>query len=50
MFMGSHTMKDILSNLNEEIELLIKKDIQNFHILGIKKFKLSEKVQLYFFN
>ena len=32
MFMGSNTMKKIISNLNEQIEFIKKKDTQNYPI------------------
>ena len=52
MFMGSHTMKNILSNLNEEIEFINKERYSKLIIYwDIKKFQeLKEKVQLLLFQ
>ncbi len=43
MFMGSHTMKNILSNLNEEIEFINKERYSNLSYCGHKKISRIER-------
>ena len=43
MFMGSHTMKDILSNLNEEIEFINKERYSKLSYIGHKKISRIER-------
>ena len=38
MFMGSHTMKNIIANLDSDVEFINKDSIQNYHTQDIKKF------------
>ena len=46
MLMGSNTMKSIVEKLDDDIEFIIKKDFQNYLLVGIKKFLESkERVQ-----
>ena len=46
MMMGSNTIKKIISNLEEDVELLIEIVYQNLHIQVIKRFReLIEKLQ-----
>ena len=43
MFMGSSTMKDILSNLNEEIEFINKERYSKLSYIGHKKISRIER-------
>ena len=47
MFMGSNTMKKIISNLNDDIEFINKDRLSKLTYSGYKKYpELREKVQL----